>query len=200
MEVVAGHFFAFMWRNCGAAVISTSIGGRNRISWPPSALRHLRGQPMLTSATHDCVSAALVNAVSRSAAKTRRVAWRKSSTSRRAFTKPQASRRDRQAGEESHVQYRSLLEIEAQAAIKKANRRGAFEFVAAKRASVYVVRLREDACVDQSVVVAANNAVIMDSEETSALRLPADVRTRFGGSKERLLRVQEVRQFESIKR
>ncbi len=70
-----------------------------------------------------------------------------------------------------HVRCRVLRDIEAQAAIQKANRRVAFDFLVAKRAGVYVVRLREDACVDHAVVADANDGAIIDSEEACALRL-----------------------------
>eukprot|EP00171_Calliarthron_tuberculosum_P009467 IDg9467t1 len=46
---------------------------------------------------------------------------------------------------------------------------------------VYIVRLRQDGHVDHAVVVDANNRIIVDSEETSALRCAAYVLERCGG-------------------
>ncbi len=149
---------------------------------------------MLTSATHDCASAALVNAVfglrgEDAAGRVREVIDR----GERPYETLKPLGEIVKKAKESHVHCRVMREIEAQAAIQKADRRVAFAFLAAKRSGVYVVRLREEACVDHALVVDANNGMIIDSEETCALRPAADVLMCCGGPRAKLLRTREVR-------
>ncbi len=149
---------------------------------------------MLTTATQDCTRAALINAVfallgEEAAGHVRELIDREERLYEN--IKPLGEIFKRAKG--LHVRCRVLRDIEAQVAIHKANRRVAFDFLAAKRAGVYVVCLREDACVHQAVVVDANSEVITDSEETCALRLSAELLMRCGSPKMESLRVRDVR-------
>ncbi len=59
---VAGHIHGFLRRRPGLTIIVASVGAGGFLEWPENAKTHARGQPMVISASHSCILAALVNA------------------------------------------------------------------------------------------------------------------------------------------
>ena len=62
-DEVARHVLEFLRKHPGLAVRTSGIGCRGSVNWPAGVRCLLEGQPRRTAATHDCVRAALVNAV-----------------------------------------------------------------------------------------------------------------------------------------
>ena len=102
------------------------------------------------------------------------------------------------AARSSVVRCRIVRDQELQQAIQNSDRCFAFNKIAARREGVFLVRLREDARVDHAVVVDAGRRVIIDSEETFALALSADILKRCGGDEAKNLRVFELREVTAI--
>ncbi len=97
------------------------------------------------------------------------------------------------AAKESLIRCRIVLDAGIQRVVQSGDRRVAFEAIAELRACVYAVRLREDTLIDHAVVVDAKNGVIIDSEESGALALSADILERCGGERAKKLRLCEIR-------
>eukprot|EP00171_Calliarthron_tuberculosum_P003321 IDg3321t1 len=143
------------------SVVVAGVGARGRMQWAASEFRSVPDQLMLTSATHDCASAALVSAVGE-------------------VYRARAKR-------ESVVRCRVVRDASLQCAVQSPNKIEEFGAISARRSGVFIVRLRDGACVDHDLVGDANESGITDSEETCALMLLAEIFEQCGTRLAKLL-------------
>lgn len=98
---------------------------------------------------------------------------------------------------ESVVRCRVVRYSGLQRAIKSLEMFEAFKGIAAKRAGVYVVQLRDGACDVHTLVLDSNYGVIIDSEESCELVLSNELLEICGDIDVKNLRVHDVRMIKS---
>ena len=197
---VARHVVEFLPRNRGVVVRVSGIGVREGVYWRSSSRRHLPGQSRCTSRTHDCVKAVVINAAFACrglvAAEALEQVIKKGSRILHNF---------REVGElfqraqESVTGYCVVRNEEFQRAIQDSERIAPFRVLAARRTGAFIVQLLEEKRVDHAVVVDADNGVIIDSEERTALELSVENLSMCGGDSAQKLRVKEVREIRGRK-
>ncbi len=84
---------------------------------------------------------------------------------------------------------------EAHGAINVADSRRAFEWLAAKKDGVYIVRKLQDPVVDHAICVDTRRGVVLDSEEGYPVQLSVRALELCGGEAAKRLRVVEVSQL-----
>lgn len=195
-SVVSGHVKGFIEKYRGVAVIISGIGARADVPWSKGIISYSQIRPFITSETHDCVSASLVNAVhALCGAKAAKCVLDVVDAETVLFQTLRSTGPILHRAKESVIGCRILRDEDLQRAIQRADRALAFEALETRTSDVYLVRLRQDGYVDHAVVVDAVRRLVIDSCEEFCLPLSADVLRKCGGTKSNTVRVCEVRRI-----